>query len=303
MLVHSFSHTCAHLANEIQLDFCANNLLTGVTEGKQEVTQPLLVSCHPFYSSRRHSIVQDRQLAIITCHSFSDQKYPFVGMGIWQELFHFDKTFSKVNVSDSLVGRTGDRNTCEKSDYGYRCAPKSPTLSITAKHSLESRARHERGYHLPPNFLCTASSLKRVTLDHPDFLKKKGRRRKARKAERMFTVAALKQELQYLLILSVYCCGWKRHKELLFLRVTLFQSLISKTPTNDLWLQFVSFKGKCNTTKINTTYGFFLHLCFQRATKNDQLALEKHLRINIFCNESLDKQNANNVITDSEGET
>lgn len=142
--------------------------------------------------SKTQHCTRQRQLANITSHRFSNQKYPFVGMDIWQELFHFDKTFSEVNVSDSLVGRTGDRNTCEKSDYGYRCAPKSPTLSITAKHSLESRARHERGYHLPPDFLCAASSLKRVTLDRPDFLKTKGRRRKARKAERMFTVAALK---------------------------------------------------------------------------------------------------------------
>lgn len=50
-------------------------------------------------------------------------------------------------------------------------------------------------------------------------------------------------------------------------------------------------------------YGFLLHLYFQRTTENDQLTLEEHLRINIFRKKALDKENANNVITDSVGET
>lgn len=50
-------------------------------------------------------------------------------------------------------------------------------------------------------------------------------------------------------------------------------------------------------------YDFLLHSYIQRMTKNNQLTLDKPLRINIFWNKSLDKENANNVITGSVGET
>lgn len=50
-------------------------------------------------------------------------------------------------------------------------------------------------------------------------------------------------------------------------------------------------------------YDVPLHSYFQRMTKSDQLTPDTPLRINIFWNKSLDKENANNVITGSVGET
>jgi len=72
-----------HLANKIQLDLYAKKILTVITEGKQKVNQPLLVLCHAFLhclKTQKHK--KKRQLSIITSQSLSNQKYPFVGIGI-----------------------------------------------------------------------------------------------------------------------------------------------------------------------------------------------------------------------------
>lgn len=75
-----------------------------------------------------------------------------------------------------------------------------------------------------------------------------------------------------------------------------------KKKSNVLWLKFVSFEWKCINSSKSIMYSFLLLCTSMDQQQVDQLTFEAHLKINIFWNKSHDKENANNVISDSAGE-
>lgn len=62
------------------------------------------------------------------------------------------------------------------------------------------------------------------------------------------------------------------------------------------------FEWKCINSSKSIMYSFLLLCTSMDQQQVDQLTFEAHLKINIFWNKSHDKENANNVISDSAGE-